>query len=93
MLVAFNEFGSGGDARWAALITAGVMAIQFGAIFSVLRQSMLLFVAVFFAMLAWWTAFDMLSGASQRLNRKLRDIAASIVRDHGGTGDADHDAG
>ena len=27
-------------------------------------------------------AFDMLSGASQRLNRKLRDIAASIVRDH-----------
>jgi len=27
-------------------------------------------------------AFDMLSSASQRLNRKLRDIAASIVRDH-----------
>jgi GAF domain-containing protein len=34
------------------------------------------------------TAFDMLSGASQRLNRKLRDIAASIVRDHDGTNDA-----
>jgi GAF domain-containing protein len=32
-------------------------------------------------------AFDMLSGASQRLNRKLRDIAASIVRDHDGSGD------
>jgi hypothetical protein len=60
MLVAFNEFGSGGDARWAALVTAGVMAIQFAAIFSVLRQSMLLFLAVFFAILAWWTAFDML---------------------------------
>ena len=60
MLVAFNEFGSGGDARGAALFTAGVMAIQFATIFSVLRQSMLLFLAVLFAMLAWWTAFDML---------------------------------
>jgi hypothetical protein len=61
MLVAFNEFGSGGDARYAALITASVMAIQFAAIFSVLRQSMLLFLAVLFAMLAWVTAFDILS--------------------------------
>lgn len=34
-------------------------------------------------------AFDMLSGASQRLNRKLRDIAASIVRDHDGSGGTD----
>ena len=39
------------------------------------------------------TAFDMLSGASQRLNRKLRDIAASIVRDHDGTRGRDDDAG
>ena len=61
MLVAFNEFGSGGDARWAALFTAGVMAIQFAAIFSVLRQSMLLFLAVLFAMLAWVTVFDILN--------------------------------
>ena len=61
MLVAFNEFGSGGDARWAALFTAGVMAIQFAAIFSVLRQSMLLFLAVLFAMLSWVTAFDILN--------------------------------
>jgi hypothetical protein len=60
MLVAFNEFGSGGDARWAALFTAGVMAIQFAVVFSVLRQSMLLFLAVFFAMLAWVTVFDIL---------------------------------
>ena len=60
MLVAFNEFGSGGDGRWAALFTAGVMAVQFAAIFSALRQSMLLFLAVLFAMLAWWTAFDIL---------------------------------
>ena len=61
MLVAFNEYGSGGsDARWAALITVGVMAVQFAVIFTVLRQSMLLFLAVFFAMLSWWTAFDLL---------------------------------
>jgi hypothetical protein len=60
MLVAFNEFGSGGDARWAALITAGVVAAQFAAIFGVLRQSMLLFLAVFFAALFWWTAFDLI---------------------------------
>jgi hypothetical protein len=60
MLVAFNEFGSGGDARWAALITAGVVAAQFAAIFGVLRQSMLLFLAVFFGALFWWTAFDLI---------------------------------
>jgi hypothetical protein len=61
MLVAFNEFGSGGDARWAALVTAGVVGIQFAAVFSALRQSMLLFLAVFFGMLFWWTAFDLLN--------------------------------
>ena len=60
MLVAFSEFGSGGDARWAALATAGVVALQFSVIFSVLRQSMLLFLAVFFGTLFWWTAFDLL---------------------------------
>ena len=32
MLVAFNEFGSGGDPRWAALVTAGVVAIYAAAI-------------------------------------------------------------
>lgn len=60
MLVAFNEFGSGGDARWAALITAGLMGFQFAALFAVLRQSMLLLLAVFFGTLFWWTAFDLM---------------------------------
>jgi hypothetical protein len=60
LLVAFNEFGSGGDARWAALISAGIVAIQFMATFSVLRQSMLLFLTVFFGMLFWVTVFDLL---------------------------------
>ena len=60
MLVAFSEFGSGGDARWAALITAGVVAGQFAAVFAVMRQSMLLFLAVFFGTLFWWTGFDLI---------------------------------
>ena len=60
MLVAFNEFGSGGDARWAALVTAGVVAVQFSVIYTVFRQSMLLFLAVFFGTLFWWTAFDLM---------------------------------
>lgn len=60
MLVAFNEFGSGGDARWAAFITAGVVGCQFAGLFGVIRQSMLLFLAVFFGVLFWWTGFDLL---------------------------------
>lgn len=60
MLVAFKEFGSGGDARWAALITAGVVGFQFATIFGVLRQSMLLLLAVFFGTLFWITAFDLI---------------------------------
>jgi len=60
LLVAFKEFGSGGDARWAALVTAGIVALQFGVVFSALRQSMLLFLTVFFAALFWFTAFDLL---------------------------------
>ena len=60
MLVAFNEFGAGGDARWAALITAGVVAMQFAAAFATLRRSTPLFITVLFAVLFWWTVFDLL---------------------------------
>ena len=60
LLVLFNEFGSGGDWRWASLVTCGVMAIQFTATFSALRRSTLLFMAVFFTVLFFWTAFDMM---------------------------------
>jgi hypothetical protein len=59
MLVAFSEYGTGGDWRWAGLITAGVMAIQFGAIFGALRQSTPLFLTIAFAALAWCTALDL----------------------------------
>jgi hypothetical protein len=60
LLVLFNEFGSGGDWRWASLVTCGVMAIQFAATFSSIRRSTLLFMVVFFGALFFWTAFDML---------------------------------
>lgn len=59
MLVAFAEMGSGGDWRWAGLITAGVMALQFGAVFAALRKSTPLFLTILFAALFWWTAFDL----------------------------------
>ena len=66
MLVGFNEFGSGGDARWAALVTAGVIGFQFGAIFGVLRQSMLLLLTVFFVTLFWMTVFDLIQMDDER---------------------------
>jgi hypothetical protein len=60
LLVLFDELGSGGDWRWASLVTCGVMALQFAATFSSLRRSTLVFMTVFFAVLFFWTMFDML---------------------------------
>jgi hypothetical protein len=60
MLVAFDEFGTGGDWRWAGLITSCAVAIQFGAAFGAVRRSTPLFVSLAFATAFWWTAFDLL---------------------------------
>jgi hypothetical protein len=60
MLVAFREFGSGGDWHLAGLVTCGTTALQFGAAFAASRRSTPLFIAVLFATLAWGTALDML---------------------------------
>lgn len=60
MLVAFDEFGSGGDWRWASLLTSGTMALQFAASFGLLRRGAPLFLTIAFATLFWWTAFDLL---------------------------------
>jgi hypothetical protein len=60
MLVAFEEYGTGGDWRWASLIVTGTMALQQGAAFASLRRSTPLFLTIFFAVLCWWTAFDLL---------------------------------
>jgi hypothetical protein len=59
MLVAFDEFGSGGDWRLASLVTCGAMAAQFGWTFTVVRQATLLFLTMLFAVLFWWTGFDL----------------------------------
>ena len=60
MLVGFGELGSGGDWRWAGLATCATMALQFGAVFASLRQSVLLFLSVSFAVLGAWSALDLL---------------------------------
>ena len=60
MLVAFEEFGTGGDWRWASLTVSAVMAIQFGTLFGSLRRSTALLIAVLFLAMFWWTAFDLL---------------------------------
>jgi hypothetical protein len=60
MLVAFSEYGSGGDWRWASLITCGTMTLQFGAVFALLRRSTPLFMTMVFATLFYWTALDLL---------------------------------
>jgi hypothetical protein len=59
MLVAFDEFGSGGDWRWASLATTGTMAVQFGLAFAVADRSTLLFLSVAFATLCSWTVLDL----------------------------------
>ena len=60
MLVAFDEFGTGGDWRWASLVTTGTMALQFVAAFRGMRRSTPLFLVILFGVLFWWTALDLL---------------------------------
>jgi hypothetical protein len=58
ILVAFEEYGHGGDWHWASLITSGIMAVQYGLIFEVLRKSMPLFVVIAFVSVFVGTALD-----------------------------------
>ncbi len=60
MLVAFDEFGTGGNWRWASLVTTGTMALQFAAAFRGMRRSTPLFLIILFGALFWWTALDLL---------------------------------
>ena len=60
MLVAFDEFGTGGDWRWASLAAAGTMALQSAAAFRAMRRSTPLFLVILFGAMFWWTALDML---------------------------------
>jgi hypothetical protein len=61
MLVAFDEFGSGGDWRLASLATCGTMALQFAATFRAIARSTPLFMSIAFGALFWWTLFDILN--------------------------------
>jgi hypothetical protein len=60
MFVAFDEYGSGGDWRWASLITCGTVALQFAAVFAALKRPTPLFVVLLFGVLFFWTALDVL---------------------------------
>jgi hypothetical protein len=60
MLVAFQEFGTGGDPRVAVLVTAGAMALQFGLTFGAVRRSTLIFMIVLFGTFFFGTALDLL---------------------------------
>ena len=60
MLVAFDEFGSGGDWRLAGLVAAGTMGLQFAATFVAFRRGAPLALTVLFSALFWWAAFDLL---------------------------------
>jgi hypothetical protein len=51
MLVAFDEYGSGGDWRVAVLATAATMAAQFGLTFGAIRRSTPLFLCILFGAL------------------------------------------
>jgi len=64
ILVALNEFSSGGDWRYAALVTAGIMALQQGLVFRVRREAVLLFTTIFFSLWLLATALDLLGADS-----------------------------
>lgn len=59
MFVAFDEFGSGGDWRWAALVTSGALALQFAAAFGAIRRSTPVFLTILFGAWFLWTALDL----------------------------------
>ena len=60
MLVAFEEYGSGGDWRLAGLAASGAMVVQHGLAFVPVRRATVLFLCVLFGVLFAWTVFDLL---------------------------------
>lgn len=67
MMVAFEEFGSGGDWRVATLITAGAMTAQLGAAFQWIGRSTPLFMVLVFGSLFWVTALDLLDAGGRTI--------------------------
>ena len=60
ILVALDEFSTGGDERHAFLLTSGALLIQQTLIFLKTRRTVLLFMTLFFAVWLWGTAMDLL---------------------------------
>ncbi len=61
ILVAIDEFSSGGDWHYAVLLTAGIMVFQQGAVFWQKRDTTLLFTSLLFALWFFGVALDLLS--------------------------------
>ena len=60
ILVAIDEFSTGGDERHAFLLTASVLLVQQGLAFLKTRRTVLLFMTLFFGLWLWGTAMDLL---------------------------------
>jgi hypothetical protein len=60
LLVLFDEYGSGGDWRWASLVTCGTMAVQVAAVFRLNRGTVALFLLMVFSTFFAWTGMDLL---------------------------------
>ena len=88
MFVAFAEFGSGGDWRWASLVTSGAMAAQFALAFAALQRSTLLFFTILFATTSFWTSLDLMDvdGTLIALVLGASMLLAAIGADRAGRG-------
>lgn len=88
MLVAFAEYGSGGDWRVASLTTTGTMGLQFAATFAALRRSVAIFLVILFGTLFWWTALDLIEvdGTAIEVVLGASILLASIGVDRMGRG-------
>jgi hypothetical protein len=71
MIVAFDEFGSGGDWRWASLVTSGAMAAQFALTFAARQRSTLLFLTILFSTTFFWTTLHLLDADSTAISLVL----------------------
>jgi hypothetical protein len=88
MFVAFDEFGTGGDWRLAAIIVSGTVGVQFAAAFAALGRSTLLFLAIFFGASLAWSGFDYLDvdGTLTALTIGASLLAAAVGADRAGRG-------
>ena len=78
IMVAFDELGSGGDPQHAALVTTLVMLAQSVLILPRYARSVLVFIALGFAVLSCWNLFDLL-GMDEELNILVTGLSLMLV--------------